>query len=86
MIQNVENWEWFLEEPSKESGDEDDFEEEKKMRGKRKVLKDNVDDELAGDSEDDADLVAKMGKGGKLGYSTRKMKFSGFSEKEDEFF
>jgi len=38
------------------------FEEMRKMRGKQKYLKDN---------EDDKDLVAKMGKGKKLGYSIR---------------
>lgn len=71
MIRNVENWEWFLEEPSKESEDDDDFDETRKNKGKRKVFKDNEDDNWTGDSEDDKDLVAKTGKGKKLGYSTR---------------
>ncbi|XP_045799974.1 VID27-like protein [Trifolium pratense] len=71
MIRNAENWEWFLEEPSKESEDEDDSDETRKIRGKRKVFKENEDDEWTGDSEDDKDLVAKMGKGKKPRYSTR---------------
>jgi len=71
MIRNVENWEWFLEEPSKESEDEDDFEEKRKMKGKRKVFRGNEDDEWTGDSEDDKDPVAKVGKGKKPRYSTR---------------
>jgi hypothetical protein len=71
MIRNAKNWEWFLEEPSKESEDEDDSDETRKIRGKRKVFKDNEDDEWTGDSEDDKGLVAKMGKGKKPRYSTR---------------
>lgn len=63
MVRNVENWEWFLEEPGKESSDEEDFEERRKMRRKRKAFKDNEDDEWTGDSGEDKDLVAKMGKG-----------------------
>lgn len=72
MIRNVENWQWFLEEPTKESSDEEHFEETgKRMRIKRKIVKDNEDDEWTGDSEDDKDLVAKTGKGKKPRYSTR---------------
>ncbi|KAJ1382207.1 SMAD/FHA domain superfamily [Sesbania bispinosa] len=72
MIRNVKNWEWFLEEPRKDSDDDEDSEKERrKMRRKRKTFKDNDDDEWTGDSEDDKDLVAKMGKGKKPGYSTR---------------
>lgn len=71
MIRNVENWEWFLEEPSKESEDEDDFEDKRKMKGKRKVFRDNKDDEWTGDSDDDKELVAKVGKGKKPRYSAR---------------
>jgi hypothetical protein len=71
MIRNVENWEWFLEEPSKESEDEDDFEDKRKVKGKRKVFRDNKDDEWTGDSDDDKELVAKVGKGKKPRYSAR---------------
>ncbi|KAK2425166.1 ABC transporter F family member [Trifolium repens] len=71
MLRNAKNWDWFLEEPSKESEDEDDSDVTRKIRGKRKVFKDNEDDEWTCDSEDDKDLVAKMGKGKKPRYSTR---------------
>ncbi|CAK8535936.1 unnamed protein product [Lathyrus sativus] len=84
MIQNVENWKWFLEEPSKESedDDEDDFEGMRKTKGKRKVFKDDEDDEWTGDSEDDKDLVAKTGKGKKPLYSTRSKDKGGAKRKK----
>ncbi|TKY48273.1 Xaa-Pro aminopeptidase pepP [Spatholobus suberectus] len=72
MIRNVKDWEWFLEEPRKDSEDEEDFEKERrKMRGKRKIGKVNEDDEWTGDSEDDKDLVANVRKGKLPRYSTR---------------
>ncbi|XP_061371108.1 uncharacterized protein LOC133313717 [Gastrolobium bilobum] len=72
MIRNVKDWDWFLEEPSKDSEDEDDFRKERrKMKRKRKKCKDNEDDEWTGESEDDKDLDAKIGKGKRPGYSTR---------------
>ncbi|KAJ7963198.1 putative SMAD/FHA domain-containing protein [Quillaja saponaria] len=51
MIRNVKNWDWFLEEPTKDS----DF--EKREEGKRKIGKDNEDDEWTGESEDDIEAL-----------------------------
>ncbi|KAL5057055.1 hypothetical protein RYX36_028659 [Vicia faba] len=84
MILDVENWNWFLDEPSKESEDEDedDFEGKRKTKGKRKVFKDNEDDEWTGDSEDDKDLVAETGKGKKPLYSTRSRDKGGAKRKK----
>ncbi|KAK7261694.1 hypothetical protein RIF29_28011 [Crotalaria pallida] len=68
-IRNVKDWEWFLEEPSKDSEDEG---ERREMRRKRKKGKGNIgDDEWTGESEDDKDIVAKIRKGKRPGYSTR---------------
>ncbi|KAF1886631.1 hypothetical protein Lal_00045864 [Lupinus albus] len=73
MIRNVKDWQWFLEEPSKDSENEEDYgKERREMKRKRKKGKDNVeDDEWTGESEDDKDIVAKMRKGKRPGYSTR---------------
>lgn len=73
MIRNVKDWEWFLEEPRKDSEDEEDFgKERREMRRKRKKGKDNnEDDEWTGESEDDKNFVAKIRKGKMPRYSTR---------------
>ncbi|OIW03773.1 hypothetical protein TanjilG_30049 [Lupinus angustifolius] len=73
MIRNVKNWQWFLEEPLKDSDNEEDYgKERREMKRKRKNGKDNVeDDEWTGESEDDKDIVAKVRKGKRPGYSTR---------------
>ncbi|XP_020223671.1 uncharacterized protein LOC109805842 [Cajanus cajan] len=72
MIRNATNWEWFIEEPGKDSDEEEEFEKgRRKMRGKRKFGKVNEDDEWTGDSEDDKDLVANVRKGKQPRYSTR---------------
>ncbi|XP_057459201.1 double-strand break repair protein mus-23 [Lotus japonicus] len=71
VIRNAKDWEWFLEEPSKDSEDDEDFEERRKMRRKRKSFKDNEDDKWTGDSEDDRVVVAKTGKGKIPKYTTR---------------
>ncbi|KAL2332267.1 hypothetical protein Fmac_019848 [Flemingia macrophylla] len=71
-IRNVKNWEWFIDEPGKDSEDEEDLEKERrKLRAKRKLGKVNEDDEWTGDSEDDKDLVANVRKGKHPRYSTR---------------
>ncbi|CAJ1955443.1 unnamed protein product [Sphenostylis stenocarpa] len=72
VIRNAKNWEWFLEEPRKDSEDEEDSEKERrKMRGKRKMGKGNEDDEWTGESEDDKKTVVNMRKGKPPRYSTR---------------
>jgi len=72
MIRNAKNWEWFLEEPRKDSQDEEDSEKERRrMRGKRKTGKMNEDDEWTGESEDDKDVVVSMRKSKVPRYSTR---------------
>ncbi|KAF7814115.1 mitotic apparatus protein p62-like [Senna tora] len=71
MIRSVKNWDWFVEEPAKDSEDEDDFEKRTTMRGKRKKVKDNADDEWTVESEEDKDIVAKIRKVKRSGYSTR---------------
>ncbi|KAJ7963189.1 Disease resistance protein [Quillaja saponaria] len=46
MISNVKNWDWFNEEPRKDSEYDDDFEKKGRrgMRRKRKICEDNGDD------------------------------------------
>lgn len=72
MIRNVKNWNWFLEEPGKESDDcdESDREERRGGRRKRKKGEDNEDEKWTGDSEADEELVAKR-KVNEPKYSTR---------------
>lgn len=73
MIRNVKNWNWFLEEPGKESDDcdESDREERRGGRRKRKKGEDNEDEKWTGDSEADEELVAKIRKVNEPKYSTR---------------
>ncbi|XP_054784562.1 uncharacterized protein LOC129291301 [Prosopis cineraria] len=72
MIRNVKSWNWFLEEPGKDSEDEDDFEEQRTaIRRKRKKAKGNGDeDDDWVESEEDVDLIANTRKV-RSGYSTR---------------
>ncbi|XP_068500657.1 uncharacterized protein [Phaseolus vulgaris] len=72
MIRNAKNWEWFLEEPRKDSQDEEDSEKERRrMKGKRKMGKIYEDDEWTGESEDDKEAVVGMRKSKLPRYSTR---------------
>ncbi|KAH0982413.1 hypothetical protein GBA52_009590 [Prunus armeniaca] len=73
MIRDVKKWNWFLEEPRKESENDDEF-EQKERKGaprKRKKGKENEDEEWTGESEADEELVAKFRKVNKPKYSTR---------------
>ncbi|WVY99912.1 hypothetical protein V8G54_025982 [Vigna mungo] len=73
MIRNAKTWEWFLEEPRKDSEDEENDSEKKRkrVRGKRKLGKVNEDDEWSGESEDDKGVVVSMRKKKLPRYSTR---------------
>ncbi|KAJ7971567.1 putative SMAD/FHA domain-containing protein [Quillaja saponaria] len=73
MIHNVKNWDWFFEEPKKDSDDEDDFEKKGRrgMTRKRKVSRDNEYDVWNGESEDDNELVENIRKVHRSRYSTR---------------
>ncbi|VVA24047.1 PREDICTED: mitotic apparatus p62 [Prunus dulcis] len=73
MICDVKKWNWFLEEPRKESENDDEF-EQKERKGaprKRKKGEENEDEEWTGESEADEELVAKFRKVNKTKYSTR---------------
>ncbi|KAH7547154.1 chromatin modification-related protein EAF7 [Ziziphus jujuba] len=74
-IRNMKSWDWFLEEPRKESeGDDEKFEKKVRTTGKRKKRKDegnDDDDEWTGESEDDKELVVNMKKVNRPKYSTR---------------
>ncbi|XP_004303650.1 PREDICTED: ABC transporter F family member 4 [Fragaria vesca subsp. vesca] len=72
MIRDIKNWDWFLEEPRKES-DDDEYEGKGRRGGRRKRKKGEEDDneEWTGDSEVDAEFVAKLRKVNKPKYSTR---------------
>ncbi|XP_062024871.1 transcription elongation factor SPT6 [Rosa rugosa] len=72
MICDVKNWNWFLEEPRKES-DDDEYEGKERRGGRRKRKKgeENDNEEWTGDGEADEELVAKLRKVNKPKYSTR---------------
>ncbi|XP_076936378.1 uncharacterized protein LOC143603486 [Bidens hawaiensis] len=74
LIRDIRNWNWFLEEPNKDSDDED---EEKSRKGARKKRKkggkrdDDEDDVWTGESEEDVEVMKKMRNDPKPKYSTR---------------
>ena len=75
MIHDIKNWDWFLEEPKRDSNDDEYLEK----RGKRGVMKrrrkaegnDDDDDDFTGESDDDKELVTKLRKVERPKYSTR---------------
>lgn len=73
MIRDVKLWDWLLDEPSKESDDDEEFGKRKTRggRGKRKKSEENEDDEWTGESEDDSELVGNLRKVQKEKYSAR---------------
>lgn len=72
-IRDIKDWDWLLDEPRKDS-DDDEVLEEKGKRGmmkKRKKAEGNEDDNWTGESEDDKELIAKVRKVQRPNYSTR---------------
>ncbi|KAF5452988.1 hypothetical protein F2P56_027936 [Juglans regia] len=73
MIRDIKNWDWFLEEPGRDS-DDDAYLEKKVKRGvmrKRRKAEGNNDDNWTGESDDDGELVAKLRKVERPKYPTR---------------
>ncbi|XP_041001834.1 uncharacterized protein LOC121247544 isoform X2 [Juglans microcarpa x Juglans regia] len=73
MIRDIKNWDWFLEEPGRDS-DDDAYLEKKVKRGvmrKRRKADGNDDDNWTGESGDDGELVAKLRKVERPKYPTR---------------
>ncbi|KAK9280807.1 hypothetical protein L1049_003696 [Liquidambar formosana] len=73
MIHDIKKWDWFLEEPRKDSEDDNVLEKNQKRGLRRKRKKDEAidDDDWTGESEDDKEPIAKLGKVQKPKYSTR---------------
>ncbi|XP_030969670.1 uncharacterized protein LOC115989945 [Quercus lobata] len=72
MLRDIRNWDWFLEEPKRESDDDEYLEKS----GKRSVMKRRRkaagnDDDFTGESDDDKELVKKLRKVARPKYSTR---------------
>lgn len=73
MIRDIKYWDWFLEEPRRDS-DDDEYLEKRGKRGvmrKERKAEGNNDDDWTGESDDDKELVAKLRKVEKPKYSTR---------------
>lgn len=73
MIRDIKNYDWFLEEPGRDS-DDDACLEKRVKRGvmkKRRKAEGNDDDNWMGESDDDAELVAKLRKIERPKYPTR---------------
>ncbi|XP_062156381.1 uncharacterized protein LOC133864148 [Alnus glutinosa] len=73
MIRDIKYWDWFLEEPRRDS-DDDEYLEKRGKRGvmrKKRKAEGNNDDDWTGESDDDNELVAKLRKIDKPKYSTR---------------
>ncbi|PWA66244.1 hypothetical protein CTI12_AA321320 [Artemisia annua] len=67
MIQDIRNWDWFLEEHKEDSDeDEDEVSNTQTKKGKRRKRKkgaandDEDDDVWTGESEEDAELIKKL--------------------------
>ena len=72
MIRDMKSWNWFLEEPCKDSEDDEVCEKKRGTRGKRKQAGDNNDDDdWMGESDEDKEIVAKTRKNQRPRYSTR---------------
>lgn len=75
-IREMKNWDWFLEEPRKDSDEDDEVTDKRKKRGMRRRRKkatknDDDEDEWTGESEEDKEVIAKVKKMQKPTYSTR---------------
>ncbi|XP_023882784.2 uncharacterized protein LOC111995112 [Quercus suber] len=74
MFRDIRNWDWFLEEPKRDSDDDEYLEKSGKrgvMKRRRKAAGNDDDDDFTGESGDDKELVAKLRKVDKPQYSTR---------------
>ena len=75
MLRDIRNWDWFLEEPKRESDDDEYLEKSGKrgvMKRRRKAAgNDDDDDDFTGESDDDKELVKKLRKVVRPKYSTR---------------
>ncbi|KAK4839798.1 hypothetical protein QYF36_025058 [Acer negundo] len=73
-IRDIRNWDWFLEEPRKDSDEDDEVSDKRKKGGRRRKRgKDegNDDSDWTGDSEEDKEVIAKVRKVQRPKYSTR---------------
>ncbi|KAL5822516.1 hypothetical protein ACOSQ4_020416 [Xanthoceras sorbifolium] len=73
-IRDIRNWDWFLEEPRKDSDEDDEVSDKRKKsdsRRKRGKTEGIDDDEWTGESEEDKELIAKVRKVQRPKYSTR---------------
>ncbi|TXG68588.1 hypothetical protein EZV62_003523 [Acer yangbiense] len=73
-IRDIRNWDWFLEEPRKDSDEDDEVSDKRKKGGRRRKRgKDegNDDGDWTGESEEDKEVIAKVRKVQRLKYSTR---------------
>ncbi|KAF5816885.1 putative transcription factor interactor and regulator FHA-SMAD family [Helianthus annuus] len=75
LIRDTRNWNWFLEEPIKDSDDEEDDEKRSRKKRKKSGKRDDVDDEVwTGESEEeeeDVESIKKLRNDTKPKYSTR---------------
>lgn len=74
MIRDVKNWDWFLEDPRRDSDDEEEKGGRRGgRRGKRKKTKgdDDVEEEWTGESEDEEIVTTKARKVQRPTYQTR---------------
>ncbi|GAV90835.1 hypothetical protein CFOL_v3_34237 [Cephalotus follicularis] len=72
-ISDMKDWDWFLEEPAKDSDDDEVFEGNGKrgIKKKRKKPEGNEDDDWTSERECDKDLITKLRKVSRSNYSTR---------------
>lgn len=75
-IREMKNWDWFLEEPRKDSDGDDEVTDKRKKNGMRRrrgkaTKNDDDEDEWTGESEEDKEVIAKVKKMQKPTYSTR---------------
>ncbi|XP_031286298.1 protein bfr2 [Pistacia vera] len=75
-ICDISKWDWFVEEPRRDSDEDDEASDKRKKRGVRRnrgKSKDNGDDEddWMGESEEDEELITKVQKVQRPTYSTR---------------
>ncbi|KAL0010068.1 hypothetical protein SO802_005176 [Lithocarpus litseifolius] len=74
MLHDIRNWDWFLEEPKRDSDDDEYLEKSGKrgvMKRRRKAAGNDGDDDFTAESDDDKELVAKLRKVDRPKYSTR---------------
>uniref|UniRef100_A0A5B7BKW5 Uncharacterized protein n=1 Tax=Davidia involucrata TaxID=16924 RepID=A0A5B7BKW5_DAVIN len=72
MIHDAKNWDWFLEEPKRDSEDDEILEKRRKygVRRKREKAEGNGDDDWMGESEDDKESITRLKKAQRTNYST----------------